>query len=233
MGRLVAISVSRPAGWVRNRKGGQMGLLKKPPVLAAVGALGGIAVAAAVYFLFLGGGGTAGAVTPTPEPTPVFSEGKLGPRITLDDRVFNLVSPVPVYAKIQTVIEFETLDEHWADVFSGECGAVWPSGDGTRLASSAPGGVPAGASGPGVQAEDVPPCQALEAELLDEFEREIGTGRQLIEDAVTTIISSKSAVELATTEGKDALKEEIKAAVEQLIDEPPVTRVLFLNFIMQ
>lgn len=211
-----------------------MGLLKKPPVLAGGGAVVGIVVAAAVYFLVLGGGGSAAAVTPTPEPTPVFSEGKLGPRITLDDRVFNLVSPVPVYAKIQTVIEFGTTDAHWADVFAGECGANWPRGDGARMVSSAAGGVPAAAvPGPSVEGASVPPCQALEAELLHEFELEIGTGRQLIEDAVTTIVSSKSAEELATTAGKEVLKEEIREAVEHLIEEPHVTRVLFLNFIMQ
>lgn len=110
-----------------------MGLLKKPPVLAGGGAVVGIVVAAAVYFLVLGGGGSAAAVTPTPEPTPVFSEGKLGPRITLDDRVFNLVSPVPVYAKIQTVIEFATTEAHWADVFSGECVAAFPADGGSQI----------------------------------------------------------------------------------------------------
>lgn len=210
-----------------------MGLLKKPPVLAAVGAFGGIAVAAAVYFLFLSGGGAVVAVTPTPEPTPVFSEGKLGPRLTLEDRVFNLVNPVPVYAKIQTVIEFETLDEHWADVFSGECAAVFPASAGPGMVLN----VPSTGSGRAIPAtgggDELSPCQALEAELLHEFELEIGTGRQLIEDVVTTLVSSKTATELATTEGKEALKEEIKEAVEHLIEEPHVTRVLFLNFIMQ
>lgn len=211
-----------------------MGLLTKPPVLAGGGVLIGILVAAAVYFLVLGGGEAAVALEPTPEPTPVFSEGKLGPRITLDDRVFNLVSAVPVYAKIQTVIEFETLDEHWAEVFSGECGAIWPAGSGPRMASSIPGGPPAAVpSIPEVAGAEVPPCQALEAELLHEFELEIGTGRQLIEDAVTTLVSAKTAEELATTAGKEALKEEIRRAVEHLIEEPRVTRVLFLNFIMQ
>ena len=210
-----------------------MGLLKKPPVLAAAGAIGGIAVAAAVYFLVLGGGGTAVATTPTPEPTPVFSEGKLCPRITLEDRVFNLISPVPVYAKIQTVIEFQTLDDHWAEVFEGECAAASPfSGNGFVL--NVPNN---GAGNPAIPAtgggDELSPCEALEAELLHEFELEIGTGRQLIEDAVTTIISSKSAETLATTEGKEELKHEIKEAVEHLIEEPEVTRVLFLNFIMQ
>ena len=211
-----------------------MGVLMKPPVLALGGAVLGIAVAAAVYFLVLSGGGSAVAGTPTPEPTPVFSEGKLGPRITLDDRVFNLVSPMPVYAKIQTVIEFETLDEHWAEVFSGECGAIWPASEGPRQVSSAPVAAPvAERSGPGVQGASLPPCQALEAELLHEFELEIGTGRQLIEDAVTTLVSAKTAEELATTAGKEELKEEIREAVEHLIEEPAVTRVLFVNFIMQ
>jgi len=213
-----------------------MGALTKPPVMAVIGALLGIGVAAAVYFFVLGGGGAATAGTPTPEPTPVFSEGKLGPRITLEDRVFNLLSPpsAPVYAKIQTIIEFETTDEHWADVFAGECAAVFPGRDaGPRMALALPRGgegsqIPSTGGG-----EEVDPCQALESELLHEFELEIGTGKQLIEDAVTTIVSSKTPEELATTEGKEALKEEIQKAVEHLIEHPHVTRVLFVNFIMQ
>ena len=213
-----------------------MGLLKKPIVMGIGGALAGIVVMGVVYTLFLSGGSSA-AAEPTPEPTVIAAGGKLGPRLTLEDRVFNLVSPstAPVYAKIQTVIEFETTDARWGEVFNN-CGeghsrdlnrtsprAV--SADPTRLS---PAVTDETASGP-----EVSHCVALEAELLHEFEEEIGTGVQLIEDAVTIIVSSKRPEEVSTTEGKEALKAEIRHAVEELIHEPHVSRVLFLNFITQ
>lgn len=214
-----------------------MGFLKKPMVMGIGGAVAGIAVMAVVYTFFLSGGSSS-AAEPTPEPTVIPASGKLGPRITLDDRVFNLVSPAtaPVYAKIQTVIEFETTDARWGEVFDN-CGGGGHSrelNDTPRRAVSAlpaglpPSTVPSTASGP-----DVSPCVALESELLHEFEEEIGTGIQLIEDAVTIIVSSKRPEEVATTEGKDALKAEIQDAVEELIHDPHVARVLFLNFITQ
>ena len=68
---------------------------------------------------------------------------------------------------------------------------------------------------------------------MAEFEHEIGTGLQLIEDAVTTVVTGHSVSEIVTPEGKEALKAEIKAAVDELIHEPHVHRVLFLNFITQ
>jgi flagellar basal body-associated protein FliL len=217
-----------------------MALLKKPAVLAVVGVLAGVVVMALVYTFVLSGG-TASAVVATPEPTPVFSEGKLGPRLTLQDRVFNLRSPAsaPIYAKIQTVIEFETTDERWAEVFEG-CGhamrlAPKAAPASALVASARPGAVPPPADEPPATSggEEVGPCAALEAELLHEFEAEIGTGAQLIEDAVTTIVSAKTPDEVATTEGKEALKTEIKHAVEALVEHPGVTRVLFINFITQ
>lgn len=214
-----------------------MGLLKKPIVLAIGGVVAGVAVMAVLYTFVLGGGSSV-AAEPTPEPTVIPASGKLGPRLTLQDRVFNLVSPAaaPVYAKIETVIEFETTDSRWGEVFDS-CGGGGHSreldGAPRRAVSANPADLgpalaPETASGP-----DVSPCVALEAELLHEFEEEIGTGIQLIEDAVTIIVSSKRPDEVGTSEGKEALKEEIKHAVEELIHDPHVSRVLFINFITQ
>lgn len=213
-----------------------MGLLKKPMVMAIGGVAAGIVVMAVVYTFFLSGGSTA-AELPVAEPTVIHGEGKLGPRLTLADRVFNLVSPasLPVYAKIQTVIEFETTDLRWAEVFDS-CGGHGSRLDGApaRAVSARPGDVqPAAAPATAAGGDGVGPCAALEAELLHEFEEEIGTGIQLIEDAITIIVSSKTPDEVATTAGKEALKEEIENAVEELIHEPHVSRVLFLNFITQ
>jgi flagellar basal body-associated protein FliL len=207
--------------------------MSKGIILAVAGALLGVVVAFAA-FTFLSGG-TEPVVAEAP-PEVVSVPGKLGPHITLADRVFNLL-PDPsrgeTYLKLQTVIEFETTDERWLNVLTG-CGA-----HGARLApaselmvSTLPGG-PVGAPAPGVEGAGGDPCEAEQAALLAEFEHEIGTGRALIEDAVTSIISGHTASEVATPAGKEALKTEIQEAVEHLIEEPHVTRVLFLNFITQ
>jgi hypothetical protein len=214
-----------------------MGLLKKPVVMGIVGALAGVVVMGLVYTFVLGGGGPTIAAEPTPEPTVISSQGKLGPRLTLEDRVFNLVSPAsaPVYAKIQAVIEFETLDPRWGEVFNscGDDHSRRIDDAPARAVSAQPADLPPPVAPATAGGEDVSPCAALEAELLHEFEAEVGTGVQLIEDAITTIVSSKTPDDVATTEGKEALKKEIQHAVEQLIHEPKVSRVLFLNFITQ
>lgn len=210
--------------------------MKKPIVLAVGGAVAGIAVAFALFTFVLGGSGEA---APTVEPTVVSVPGKLGPHITLADRVFNLSTDggSQIYLKLQTVIEFETKDAAWAHVLTG-CGVSAPHGADLRRAgdlmvSSVPGGhgAPRVVEAAGA-AED--PCVAEEKHLLAEFEKEIGTGRQLLEDAITTIVTAHTPAELGTTEGKEALKAEILHAAEEIFHgEPRPTRVLFLNFITQ
>lgn len=209
--------------------------MKKPIVLAIGGAVAGIAVAFALFTFVLGGSEEA---APTAEPTVVSVPGKLGPHITLADRVFNLSTDggSQIYLKLQTVIEFETKDAAWARVLTG-CGASAPHGADLRLAgdlmvSSVPGqGARPAAEAVGA-AED--PCVAEQKHLLAEFEKEIGTGRQLLEDAITTIVTAHTPAELGTTEGKEALKAEILHAAEEIFHgEPRPTRVLFLNFITQ
>ncbi len=167
-------------------------MLKKPLLLA----LGGVAIAAvgAAAFLFLGSGGSDAVEEEVSEQEPATVEvaGKLGPHVTLEDRVFTLSSPVnsPRYAKLRIVLEFETEDPTWFEI-SGE---------------------------------------ALE-QRLEEFREEIPVA--LLEDAITSAVSSKTAEDLATAEGKDGLRQEIRTAVDHLIPEPHVRRVLFTNFITQ
>ena len=167
-------------------------MLKKPLPLA----VGGVAIAAvaAAAFLFLGSGGSDAVEEEAAEqePATVQVAGKLGPHITLDDRVFTLASSVdsPRYAKLQIVLEFETEDPTWFEI-SGE---------------------------------------ALE-QRLEKFREEIPVA--LLEDAITSAVSSKTVEDLATPEGKDGLREEIRAAVAALLPEPNVRRVLFTSFITQ
>lgn len=179
-------------------------------VLAIV--LGGIAaggvVAAAVFFFVLGGDDASADGAPADEEaTPVSVPGKLGPHITLTDRVFTLLSPADAqrYVKLEIVIEFETYDEAWERVLNG-CAAE------------------GAASG----------CQGELDALLAEFEQhEIGTGRRLIEDAVTTIVSARTLAEISTVAGREAMRQEIREVVDELIYEPRVSRVLFTEFLTQ
>ncbi len=214
--------------------------MNKPIVLGIGGALVGVVVAFAAFTFLMGGGGETVVAAPPTEPVNV--AGKLGPHLTLADRVFNLLPEAgsdKSYLKLQTVIEFETYDTRWAYVLGG-CGHGEPHG--MRFQGGATGDLvvsarPAGASAPPQDrtsgGETVDPCEAEEHALMSEFEHEIGSGRQLIEDAVTTVVTGHTASEIASPEGKEALKQEIALAVDDLIHAPKVHRVLFLNFITQ
>ena len=196
--------------------------MPKTILIGVGGAVGGGALLA-ILFLFVLGGESSSAIEDEElaaeaeaeaevevEPTPVNVSGKLGPHIILADRVFTLQSDptAPRYVKLAIIIEFETFDEEWAHVLNG-CVFAFQEG------------------------EELSPCKAEEIHLLEQFEEEIGTGRSLIDDAITSIVSTKSVTDIATIEGKDALRQEIKDAVDQIVYEPRVTRVLFTNFITQ
>lgn len=181
--------------------------------IIAAGGVAGLLIAAALYFFVFSAGGASEEdvlLDAEHEPTPVAVRGKLGPHIVLEDRVFTLVSTLadPRYVKLEIVIEFETFDEEWEHVLNG-CVFV-PSGG------------------------EVSPCQGELQELLHEFEQdEIGTGRKLIEDAVTTLVTARTVEDFSSITGRESLRAEIKEAVTELIYEPRVTRVLFTNLITQ
>jgi len=213
--------------------------MNKPIVLGIGGALVGVVVAFAAFTFLMGGGGETVVAAPPTEPVNV--AGKLGPHLTLTDRVFNLLPEAgsdKTYIKLQTVIEFETYDERWQYVLGGcghgdDHGALFGAGTGDLMVSAVPAGM-GGTSADGVSSgETVDPCEAEQHALMTDFEHEIGTGQQLIEDAVTTVVTGHTASEIATPEGKEALKAEIAQAIDELIHEPKVHRVLFLNFITQ
>jgi hypothetical protein len=206
-------------------------MIKKPAVLAALGAVAGVVVALGLFMFVFGGGGKTVQLGPTPTPTVVNVPGKLGPHITLADRIFNLQSKTPVYLKLQTVIEFETTDVRWAHALSG-C-ALAPRDGGPAYVSAAPltAGAPAVAPASGGSATTT--CDAEQQQLEAEFEAHIGNGMQLIEDAVTNLVTAKTPDQLATPAGKDALKAEIEKAVTDLLPDERVKRVLFTDFITQ
>lgn len=206
--------------------------MSKTIIIAVGGLVAGIAAALGIFMFVLGGDSKA-AEAPV---TPIRAEGgRLGPNIKLTDRIYNLQSPAgaQAYLKLQAIIEFETplkTTKEWDSVFKG-CAADLPSRAPVRLASADP--VAAADSAIDAEGEAVDPCTAKEQKLQAEFEHEIGSGRALIEDAVLSVVSRRTVADVSTPEGKEALKTDIKKAVEKIIHEPKVTRVLFTNFITQ
>lgn len=186
--------------------------MSKKIIFAAGGLLAAVAAAAALFMFVLGGSSSESAAEdgePTPEPTPVVVDGKIGPHIFLEDRLYTLRASGDEqrYVKLSIVIEFETFEEEWAHILHG---CVFAAGE-----------------------EEVGPCKAAENELLHEFEEEIGTGRKLIEDAVVALVSSKSYEELTSPAGMEALRSEMRHAIAGLIEHPHDARVLFLEFLTQ
>lgn len=205
--------------------------MSKTIIIAVGGVVAGVAVALGIFMFVLGGG-----ETKAEEPVvPIRAEGRLGPHITLADRIYNLQSPpgAPTYLKMQAIIEFETPEKStkkWAHVFKG-CVVIAESQQPERLVSLRP--VAVSDSSPAVKGPEIDPCLAEEQALQAEFEHEIGTAKFLIDDAVLTVVSRRSVADVSTVDGKEALKAEIKKAVEKLISKPKVTRILFTNFITQ
>ncbi len=174
------------------------------------GGAGALVVVALLFFVFVGmpGGGdapedaeaaadgeTAHAAEGEGEGEefiPFRIPGRLGPYLTLDDRVFTLVSSPdsPRYVKLQVVLEFETDHEDWFHL-TGE---------------------------------------ALEEEL-EEIREELPVF--LLEDAVTSVVSSKTIADISSPQGKDDLRDELHAVVTALLPEEHLGRVMFTNFITQ
>lgn len=216
--------------------------MKKPVIFGVVGLIAAAGIGFAMFTLLLGGKGDPAEAVHEPAG-PVNVPGKVGPRITTADRVFNLKSPAndPKYLKMQATIEFETTDPLWGWVLSG-CKGKQPK-------PAKHGAVISPASAPMVSADPVllrearpeiddegvaePICIATEKTLMAHFEEELGTGKSVIEDIVTTVVTRHTFDEISSLTGKEKLKVEIQEAIEKVMHEPKVVRVLFTNFVSQ
>jgi len=67
----------------------------------------------------------------------------------------------------------------------------------------------------------------------EEFKKSIDERRPKIDDLIVGILSSKTFKEIATLEGKQKLKEQIKAGVNETLGYPAVLNVYFTEFIVQ
>ncbi len=71
------------------------------------------------------------------------------------------------------------------------------------------------------------------AAALGEFTTEINAKIPILDDTIVTILSSKDFQSVYTTEGKDALRQEIMDAVNSKLPEYKVIYVYFKEFVMQ
>lgn len=69
--------------------------------------------------------------------------------------------------------------------------------------------------------------------FVDEFNNTINAKMPLIDDAIITLISTKSFDTLYTAEGKDSLRQEIMARVNQRLPEFKVISVYFTEFVVE
>lgn len=67
----------------------------------------------------------------------------------------------------------------------------------------------------------------------EEFAKELEPELHRIWDVITSVIGSKTIEEVTTTEGRDALKQELKEALNEVLHERRVERVYFQTFVTQ
>lgn len=192
------------------------------------GVIGGlIGLIAIVLFVVMGVGGTSapieaaapakGSAAKTSKPAAAkttIDPGKFGPTYVMRDKIVNLADPGGRrYLRFTVAIEFEAHTEEKASA---------PLAD--SLVSFEPG-------------RDLPRQPVTGGASKDpdkDFLAAIKKYIPAIEDAVTTVLSSKTYADLASSEGKDQAKKEIKDRVQRLIgDAEHVTNVYFTEFVVQ
>jgi flagellar FliL protein len=79
--------------------------------------------------------------------------------------------------------------------------------------------------------DKLPKGEAMK-ELMKEIEAEMSMVKPRLEDAINATLTSKTADELMTVEGKQRLRDELRAKLDRL-SETPVVAVYFTQFIIQ
>ncbi len=69
--------------------------------------------------------------------------------------------------------------------------------------------------------------------LVEEFTMEVNARLPMINDTVITLLSSKSFEQLYTTEGKEALRHEIKEKIQSLMPHDTLLGVYFTEFVVE
>ncbi len=142
---------------------------------------------------------------------PAIQPGQ-GVMYKLDPKVVNLAEPGGLrYLQVSLVLEFHpTVKEYYeAKVAAGEEAAA------AAEESSGHGG--------GGEA----------AAAADPFQEAINTMRPVIDDIVTTMLSSKTFKDIATIEGKQQLKQELMTQVNTALGYQGIINIYFTEFVVQ
>lgn len=181
---------------------------KKLIIFGAVGLVVLIALGVGIPMMMGGGEEGEGEEEVVEEPVKVFKQAKLDPFIV------NL-SAQKNFIKVTMLIEYDP------EIITKMSGGHAEGGGhgGGDMSGHASGG---GASG---------------GEAADPFALppELSMKAPMINDAIIKILSSKSAEQVLTVEGKETLKEELIEAVNDAIgfEEPPIVNIYFTEFIVQ
>jgi len=143
---------------------------------------------------------------------PVGEATAFGPTYVIKDRIVNLADAGGRrYLRFSVALEF--LDKAPAGAVSGNQLALY------------------------VPEEDAPEYQEMadtKADPEKDFLVRIKKYTPSLEDAVVTVLSSKTSVELASAEGKDAAKREIRDRCQRILaGDETITNVYFTDFVMQ
>jgi flagellar FliL protein len=84
---------------------------------------------------------------------------------------------------------------------------------------------------------DLPEAARLKGEAYkkrqDEFIKEMASRRPIMDDIVTTVLTGKTSTVLATADGKEQLRDELKAKLGAVAGEHSLLNVYFTQFIVQ
>jgi flagellar FliL protein len=67
----------------------------------------------------------------------------------------------------------------------------------------------------------------------DELAKELKGKEAIVNDTITSVLSSKTSVELTKPGGRDALKDELKERLHDTLDEYKILAIYFTDFIIQ
>jgi flagellar FliL protein len=84
--------------------------------------------------------------------------------------------------------------------------------------------------------EDVDPSKMNAAKLTEEQTKlgdELGGVKPQIQDIVTTVLTSKSVGDVSTTEGKEAMKAQLKEQLQPVVKDHTIVAVYFAQFLIQ
>ncbi|MDO8690109.1 MAG: flagellar basal body-associated FliL family protein [Dehalococcoidia bacterium] len=84
---------------------------------------------------------------------------------------------------------------------------------------------------------DLPDARSLKAEAYkkrqETFAGELASSQPILDDILTTTMGSKASLVLNTPEGKESLRQELKAKFSEVVGEYKLVNVYFTQFIIQ